>query len=191
MSQPTWAQIAAGIQGAIATASNLAAIWRHQSVGQPAVDYVGLSLGAAITEGADYTQERYDAARPAHSQITITTAGVREVALQLEVWSASVVESGAAASALSILDGIVTRLRLPTARSALAAVAVVPFDPGPTNWLPSIVSAGFRGRATCDVRCRMPARAIVEYADWIGSVAVVATIDGGGSAITPTITATP
>lgn len=158
------------MQSAIATASGLTTIWRHQDGPAPALDYVDLSLGAAATVGVDFVDERYDSGQPSGQQIVLTVGGVREVALQIQVWSAAKVEEVAKATALSILDGIVTKLRLPTAREALRAVGVTPFDPGPTNWLPTIVQVGFRGRATCDVRCRMPARALQEYADFIANI---------------------
>ena len=187
MTQPTWATVFSTIQQVIATASGLTTIWRYQGANQPALDYVGLSLGTLTTEGFDYVQASYDATRPAGSQVVLTVGGVREVALQLEVWSAAVAEASAKATALSIADQIVTRLRLPTARNALAAIGVTPFDPGPRQWLPSIVSVGFRGRATCDVRCRMPARAFAEYADFIASISGVAEVDNdaGGTVTLP------
>jgi hypothetical protein len=104
--------------------------------------------------------------------------GVREVPLQIEVWSSALVETANKATALSILDAIVTKLRLPLARTALANVGVTPFDPGPANWLPSIVAVGFRGRANCDVRCRMPARVLQEFTDYIAEVQGTTYITG-------------
>lgn len=123
------------------------------------------------------------------SEVAISVGGVREVALQLEVFSTALVETLAAATALSICDRIVTLLRLPTARDALDAVGFTPFDPGPATWVPAIVSIGFRGLASCDIRCRIPARALTEYATFIASISGTATISGGGVAITETFTA--
>lgn len=123
------------------------------------------------------------------SEISITVGGVREVALQLEVWSAYVVEEQDKATALSICDATVTKLRLPTAQDALAAVGISPFDFGQSNWIPSIVAVAFRGRATNDVRCRVPARALVEYAGFVASITATANIGGGGAAIAEVIEA--
>ncbi len=117
----------------------------------------------------------------AGSEIALTTAGVREVALQIEVFTAATVEAVGKATALSVLDKILGKLRLPTARGAFAAVGVVPFDPGPASYIPDLVSVGFRGRAVSDVRCRMPARAFAEYTTWIASTTVGATIKGSAS----------
>ena len=73
------------------------------------------------------------------------------------------------------------------ARDAFAAVGIVPFDPGPVNYVPDVVAIGFRGRAVCDVRCRMAARVIEEYTTYINSVAGTATISGmsGGPVAVP------
>ena len=127
----------------------------------------------------------------AGSEIALTTAGVREVALEVEVFTASTVEAVGKAAALSVLDKILGKLRLPTARGAFAAVGVVPFDPGPAAWIPDLVSVGFRGRAVATVRCRMPARAFAEYTTWIAQTTVGATIKGSasGADITATIVA--
>lgn len=240
--QPTLATIWQTIQNTIATASGLTTVWRFQNYDQPAVDYVGISLGAFAPEGYDYTQEAFapswqpsttyaagdrvlndtgprtyscttagtsaGAGGPTGtgsaitdgsvvwqylapgSEVSITVGGVREVALQIEAWSASTVEDVAKATALSICDGIATKLRLPTARQALATVGMTPFDPGPTNWIPSIVAANFRGRATCDVRCRLPARALVDYAAFIASLSVAVSASGAaGGSVTETVTA--
>lgn len=119
-------------------------------------------------------------------EVAITVGGVRNVALQIEVWSSSLIDQVAQPTALSTCDAIVTRLRLPLARQALAAVGVAPWAPGPTQWIPSIVSIGFRGRATCDYMCRMPARALQEFAAYIASVTVGVDV---GSGITATVTA--
>lgn len=123
------------------------------------------------------------------SEVSLSVGGVREVALQLEVFSVEVVEQIAKVTALSRLDQIVTLLRLPTAREALAAVGFTPFDPGPVQWVPTIISIGFRGRATCDIRCRLPARALTEYAAYIASLTGTANIGGAPSAIVKTFAA--
>lgn len=138
--------------------------------------------GASIADGSVVWAYVSEAAG-----IAQTVVGTREVALQLECFtgpapgsvspSVGLVEASGA-TARRILDETVTRLRLPTARGTLAAVGVVPFDPGAVNWIPDLVSIGFRGRATCDVRCYMPARALVEYANFIASLSGVATIEG-------------
>lgn len=108
----------------------------------------------------------------AGAEVALVVGGVREVALQLEVWSAAVVDEIAQPTAMATCEAIVGKLRLPTARNALRAVGVTPFDPGPVNWVPSIVATKFRGRASCDVRCRVPARALTEYTTFISSLTV-------------------
>jgi hypothetical protein len=180
MSQPTWATIASTIQGVIAAASGLPTIWRYQDADQPALDYVAISLGASTQEGYDYAQESYDSVG---NRTAITAAGVREVPLTIEVYSASTVEAAGKASALQTLDGVLTALRLPSARGTLAGVGVVPFDWSSANYAPTIVAVGFRGRATTDVRLRMPARALVQYADWVASITAQVSTNGGSATV--------
>jgi len=122
-------------------------------------------------------------------EVEVTLGGTREVALQLEVYSSALVEQVAQVTALERCTALVGRLRLPATRNALAAVGLVPFDPGPVAWVPTIVAAGFRGRATCDVRCRMPAQALREWVAYIASVELQATVGGAPGAITLPITA--
>lgn len=121
-----------------------------------------------------------------NAQASLSVGGVRNVPLQIEVWSASLIEETAKATALSIADQIVTKFRLPVARDALAAVGVTPWDMGAANWSPSIVSIGFRGRASVDITCRMPARAYPEFATFIASLTVGVNAGGG---ITTTVSA--
>lgn len=181
MSQPTWKEIADAVQSTIATASGLTTIWRYQNAPAPTVDYVGISFGALQTVDVDFVDEQYDSTLPDGQQVSLSVGGVRVLPLTIEVWSGSTVEKIASTTALSILDSIITKLRLPSNRRALASVGLTVFDPGPANWVPSIVSIGFRGRATCDLRCRIPARTVTEYTDWIGSIAGTAQIAGMGS----------
>ena len=119
----------------------------------------------------------------------ISLVGVREVALQLEVWSSAVIEQIAKVTALSRCDQIVGLLRMPTARDALAAVGFTPFDPGAVNWLPSIVAVNFRGRATCDIRCRVPAYALRQFTGYIASISGTVTVDNDGDTLTVPIAA--
>jgi hypothetical protein len=154
------------------------------TAGESAASGGPTGTGSDITDGTAHWKFI-----PAGSEVAIAVGGVREVALQIEVWSAAVVEEIAKVTAVSACDAIVTKLRLPTARNALAVVGMTPFDPGPSNWIPSIVAARFRGRATSDVRCRIPARALTEYAGFIASLTATATVTGPGSTLTETITA--
>jgi len=119
----------------------------------------------------------------------ISLVGVREVALQLEVWSSAIIEQTAKVTALSRCDQIVGLLRMPTARDALAVVGFTPFDPGAVNWLPSIVAVNFRGRATCDIRCRVPAYALRQFTSYIASLTGTVTVDNDGTTLTVPIAA--
>ncbi len=109
---------------------------------------------------------------PAGQEVTIQIGGVQELPLQLEIWSAALVEQVSMVAALTRLNTLVTKLWLPGARDILKSVGVTPFDAGAVQWVPSVVSAGFRGRATCDVMCRIPSRALTEYAGFVASLTV-------------------
>lgn len=119
----------------------------------------------------------------ANAEIAIQVGGVREVALEIEGFTTSLVDVNGV-TARSLVDLIKTKLRLPGPRAALLAVGVVPFEPGDVQWIPDVVSAGFRGRAVCTVRCRMPARAVAEYCTYIARISGVATVSGAPGTIT-------
>lgn len=121
------------------------------------------------------------------SEIAVTLAGTREVPLVIEGFTAALVDQASQATARSVVDDVVSRLRLPTLRETLASVGVTPFDPGGTQWIPDLVSIGFRGRAIAEVRCRMPARAVAEYAGYVTSIASTITAEGaaGGTLTVP------
>jgi len=133
------------------------------------------------------------------SEIAETLLGLREVALQLEGFTGSsssianpaagLVEAGGV-TARALLDKVGIKLWMPSIRAALAAVGVTPFDKGTVGWIPDVVSTGFRGRATLDVRCYMPARAVAEYTAYIANMTWDVTAEGApGGTITETIEA--
>lgn len=167
------------IQAAIVSASGLSAgkvIWGFQNADQPELNYVSLSLSQLMTLGIDSVMTDYDGGRDAGAEIGLTVSGVREVGLEVSVFTAALAE---AADALWLAEKIRTSLVLPSIRSALATVAVVPFDPGPVQYIPEVVSVGFRGRAIMTIRCYMPAPVVVEYIGYIAEVQGTKTVKGG------------
>lgn len=184
MSTPTWAELADAIQSAIAGASGLTTIWKDQNADAPVVDYVTLELGSLAPVGQDYVTTSTDLGQPKGQEVALTVGGLREVALQIEVFSSATVESVGAASARQTADFIATRLRLPTARTTLAWAGVSILAPGPVNYVPEIVGLGFRGRASLDVRCLMPARPLVERVAYIASFGGTARVSGSSTPFT-------
>lgn len=178
----TWTQIRDGIQGAITTASGLSAskvIWRYGNAMAPAEPYVTLSLGASLVQGIDWIDAETDLLRAAGQEIALTAAGFREVALQIQCFTTSTADSS---DALALAETIRGKLLLPATRDALAAVGVVPFAPDTVNYVPDVPTVNFRGRATLDVRCSMPAQAVVEYCGYIASIEGTETTTGGAIA---------
>ena len=183
-SQATWAQIFAAIEAAITTLTGLTVIWSWQNYNAPPLNYVRVGIGSAATVGQDWIQEWQTGSSTPNEEFALTVGGLREVALQIEAFSASTVETEAAATSLSIVDTVTAGLYLPSIRAALNAVGFTPFAPGPTNYIPDVVSTGFRGRAVCDVRSYLPARMVEEYATFIASVALDANVSGTGNGTT-------
>lgn len=182
----TWTQTRDAIHAAIVSASGLAAskvVWGFQDVDERALDYVSMSLGASTTVGQDWIRANYDAGRPGN-EFELSTQGTREVALQLQVFSSATVSATGAVDALERAERVKGCLRLPTTRALLDAVAVVPFDPGPVQYVPEVVQVGFRGRATLDVRCYMPAPVFAEYTTYIATISGTISVDGGAGPAT-------
>lgn len=195
----TWQAVQDALFAAIVSASGLAddrILWSFQDVDEPALDnpitggnanpaYVKLSLPTIATRGQDWLQIDYDATRAPGQEIEQRPTGFREVPLEIQVFTSSTAD-GTAANFLA--EQIRTGLLLPSIRDALAAVGVTPFDPGPVNFVPDVVSANFRGRATCTVRLYVPAIALSEFTTYIAEVAGTITTTGGKQ---PNPTATP
>lgn len=180
MAQPTWVQIEQAVQQVLATATGIPVIWSNQNADAPALDYVRISFGAAIPVFTDWPVESLrSGSPPAGQEVAQAVMGTRELPLVVECFTAATVEETGKATALSVVDTAVARLRLPEARTALAAVGLTPFAPGATTWIPDVVATGFRGRALCEVRCYLPARAVEEYTTYIASIAGAVTVKGG------------
>ena len=184
MTAPTpWATAADAIQAAIVAASGLTAAavrWRYQDAAQPALPYVDLSLGVATELGEPYVCDDYDATRDPGKEVKLEVRGLQEISLTVEVFSATTTPDDGAAIALA--HQIRQGLRLPSVRDALQAVGFVPLDSAGVQWLPEIVAAGFRGRATFDTRCTLPAPTVAEYAGYIATIAGTVTAKQGGVA---------
>lgn len=177
----TWAQTADAVQAAIVAASGLTAAavrWRYQDAPQPALSCIDLSLGPSVEVGQPYVIDDYDATRAAGAEIRIQVKGLREIALELEAFTSTTTPDEG--SAIALCEQAKSSLWLPTIRDALGALGFVPFDAGPVQFVPAIVAVGFRGRATCTIRCTMPAPIVAEYTTWIETIS--GTIQGKSTA---------
>ena len=177
----TWAQTADAVQAAIVAASGLTAAavrWRYQDAPQPALSFIDLSLGTSLEVGQPFVEDDYDATRAAGAEIRLQVKGIREVPLELEVFTPTTTPDEG--SAIALCEQAKSSLWLPTIRDALGALGFVPFDAGPVQFVPAIVAVGFRGRATCTIRCTMPAPIVAEYTTWIETIS--GTIQGKSTA---------
>lgn len=179
------------MSAAVAAASGLAAAhvwWSYQDINQDALPYVELSLPSVRRVGQDGIRTSYDALRPAGQEIKLEVIGLRAVQLQIEAYTAGTISGSSTVDAEELLEKTRTAFTLPGVMDALAALEVSTFDlDAPLQFLPTLVQAGFRGRAVLEIGCYMPAPAVVAYTTFIETTSGRATIAGGGSG-TRTIT---
>lgn len=154
-------------------------VWSFAARDQPGLPYLTLNLGMSDTIGIDYIKTTVDETRAAGQEIKQEVKGIREVSLELQAFTAAVSNDG---SARDLLERTKAGLTLPSVGAILRTVGVSTFDPGPVNYIPAVVSAGFRGRAVCSVRCYMPAPSVAEYAGYIERVTGTITAKGGQAA---------
>ncbi len=165
-----WRQLQDGIQAAIVKASGLAddrVIWAYQDAGQQPLTYVSVAISSSLNPGQDGLLSSYDANRPAGQEIKLQVVGYREITIALEVFTAAVADDD---DAENVAEKIRTSLLLPSVRDLLTAVAVSPIDTGPVQYAPAIVAAGFRGRATLDIRANAPAPDVFDLTGYIATV---------------------
>lgn len=195
MTTITWDTIQNAIVAAFAAASGLDAariIWAFQPIAEPVLDdpidnptpssnrtYLKLSLPTILSVGQDWVEYLYDAGRPAGQEIAVQPTGFRELPLELQVFTSSTADG---AAAVFVADQIKSAFILPAIADLLAAVGVTMFDPGPIAYVPQIVNANFRGRATCTMRMYAPAIAIAQLIGYIAELKGNTTISGGKQA---------
>jgi hypothetical protein len=194
----SWEQVQDAFQAAVARAARLdpaLVIWGFQDVDQPPMDpsavdgntgrrsYIKLAMPSIATIGLDWVQATYDASRAAGQEIELKPQGTREMPLELQAFTTSTADGNAA---IFLAERARTHLLLPSIRAILSAVGISLFDPGPVRYVPSVVAAGFRGRATCTLRTYVPALALAEYVTYIQTVSGTITTTGGAQS-TPNV----
>ncbi len=102
--------------------------------------------------------------------------GFREVSWELQFFTKHTADNF---DANTLAENTRTSLLFNSVRDILRAQQVSPFDPGPVNYLPEVVGTNFRGRATCSVRCYIPAQALFQYYGTIKTVNGSTTYSGG------------
>ena len=166
----SWIDVENAVQRAFVMASQLAdqrVTWAYQDVNEPAQTHVVLNFGGDVVVGLDRVQITTDLTRPNGQEIKMEVKGVREVPLEVEVFTD---DTSGDYSARRLADQIRTRLVLPSVRDTMARVGVTPFDPGPINWIPDPPVGRYRGRAHFTVRCYAPVMDAFEYVGYIARV---------------------
>lgn len=175
-----WADIRVAMQQAIVAASGFnpdRVIWADQNANMPPDDFIDLSLSGFVNPGQDGILSTYDAAAPAGREITQQVIGQREVTLTVEVFTTTLVSSHARNAvltgddALAVVDRIRSMFMFDTIRDPAAALGISFFDlSANAEYVPKIVSAGFRGRCVWPVRCWVPAMPVTQQTTYIQKV---------------------
>ena len=178
----SWQTLRDAIHASIVEASGLPVgqvVWKFQDVGQPPMDYIAVAVGSSGSPGQDGVSSHTDLTRAAGQEVELRVEGLREITIGLEVFT---VATAGEDDALDRAELIRSKLRLPAARDLLGAAGISPLEIGQVGYAPSIVAAGFRGRATLDIRCLAPARAASEFTGYIKTAAGTLSTSGGGIA---------
>lgn len=166
----SWADIEDATHKAICLASGYGSdqvVWSFQNFNAPALDYVVLTFGGEIATGQDWIRITQDLTRPTGQEIKLDVRGIREVPLQIEVFTSDVYGN---AAARRVAEMIRTKLRLDGVRHGLRKAGLSPFDSDPVQWIPDIPTARFRGRAMTNIRCYVPVMDCYEYVGYIASM---------------------
>lgn len=166
----SWADIEDATHKAIRLASGYASdqvFWSHQNFNAPTLDYVLLTFGGELALGQDWIRITQDLTRPVGQEIKLDVRGVREVPLQIEVFTSDVYGDSAARR---VAEMIRTKLRLDGVRHGMRRAGISPFDSDSVQWIPDIPTANFRGRAVLTVRCYVPVIDCYEYVGYIATV---------------------
>jgi hypothetical protein len=166
----SWEDIENATHKAICLASGYGTdqvVWSFQNYNAPTLDYVVLTFGGDIGIGQDWIRITQDLTRPAGQEVKLDVRGIREVPLQIEVFTSDVYGND---SARRIAEQIRTKLRLDGIRYGLRKAGLSPFDSDAVQWVPDIPTANFRGRAVLTVRCYVPVMDCYEYVGYIATI---------------------
>lgn len=166
----SWEDIERATHKAICLASGYAAdhvVWSFQNFNAPSLDYVLLTFGGDQPLGQDWIRITQDLNRPVGQEIKLDIRGIREVQLQIEVFTSDVYGN---AAARRVAEQIRTKLRLDSVRYGLRKAGLSPFDSDMVQWIPDVPTADFRGRALVNVRCYVPVMDCYEYVGYIARI---------------------
>lgn len=146
--------------------------WKYKNTNQPPDPYIDLGIGSSFNPGQDGLKATTDLTRPRGKEIELRVVGVRQIVLQMEAWTtptSSDAEEGE--DAIALLEQVKTAMILPGFKERLRRVGAAVLDRSdPVNFVPSIVRANFRGRATFDCRVSVPPIPVREFVGYIERV---------------------
>jgi hypothetical protein len=179
-----WTKTQDAITQAVILASGLdesRVIWAHLNKNAPKDAYIDMSLAGSENPGQDGVATTTDLARPPGKEVKIEVYGFRETNLQIEVFTDAVVtDDDLGLDAHALAEKMRSAFSLPSVNDRALDAGVSFFDiSGPISYQPTIVRAGFRGRAIWNVRCFIPAIAAWEYTTYIEHVRGTVTARNG------------
>jgi hypothetical protein len=166
----SWVDIEDATHKAICLASGYSSdqvVWSFQNYNAPTLDYVLLTFGGEMAIGQDWIRITQDLTRPAGQEMKLDVRGIREVPLQIEVFTSDIYGND---SARRVAEQIRTKLRLDGVRGGLRRAGLSPFDSDMVQWIPDIPTANFRGRALVTIRCYVPVMDCYEYVGYIARI---------------------
>jgi hypothetical protein len=174
----SWEDVQDAVHEAITRASGYPAekvIWSYQSTNERSLAHVRINFGGESVIGQDRIKTTTDLTRPAGQEIKQEVIGVREVPLDVEVFTSETVGANAARH---VAAQIRTKIQLDSIRGVLKSANVSCFDSGPVSWVPDIPAVSFRGRALVTLKCYVPISDCEEYTGYIARVTGTMTVSG-------------
>lgn len=172
MADIDWSDIEDAILAWVKGASGLAdgqVIFANQSGTQPQNTYATVRLSTIRRVGA-YDDEEWvtNLANPAGQEIELTSNGIRELLVRVQVFAASDIGDS---NPIGILSKVASKVWLSLYLDALEAVGLSPFDVGQVEDLTDVAGSDFEGRASLEVRFYLP-ETVVEKVGYIASVEI-------------------
>lgn len=165
----SWDDVGNALVEGVKAAANLPdsrVIWKQQNYNAPPHSYITLAMPSIIEKGQDWVEESTDLTRPRGQEVEIRVKGIREVPLELELFTDEGVAGGGHSAIAKMVD-LTARFKLPSVRDIFSAQGISPFDVGKISWIPDIPGTTFRGRAVCTVRTYLPLPSVAEYVGFI------------------------
>lgn len=169
---PDWDGVEIAVRDWVVATTGLTSVIRSSQDGpRPTAPFAEIRVDGLKAVGAvDQLVDSYDAGGDAGEEITRTVSGQRDVPVTVRCYTQSAVGSD---SALALLSRAQVGLALPSARDALAAAGLAPFDAGAVKAIPGVLDTRWEGRAELTVRFYL----VVEASETTGYIATADVTD--------------